>query len=324
MIRFVAIAVAGVVGAYTTVHGAVAQVLDGRPIVVVVPFSPGASADSLMRMVTKNISDKSGQTFVIENRPGAGGAVGAAMVKQARPDGLTLLQANAGTHALISALQTNPAYDPVKDFSPITLLWSFPHLLVVPSGSPAKSVDDLIAYARKKPGGLTFGSPGSGSGGHILGEMLKVQTQTPLVHVPFKGAAPAVLDLVAGRIDFLFASYASVVSFVESGQLRVLGLAGREPLKVLPNVPTMAKAGYPEVDMDYWFALVGPAGTPPQTIDKLHAAFAAALTDPDIVKQMANLGVEALTNTPAELAIQIRVDSERLTKAAQAAGITPK
>jgi tripartite-type tricarboxylate transporter receptor subunit TctC len=300
-----------------------AQVLPGAPITLVVPFPPGASADTLMRMVTKNITDKTGQVFVVDNRAGAGGAVGATSVKQAAPNGHTLLQINAGSHAILTGLQTDLGYDPVKDFAPITLLWSFPHMLVVPAASPVKSVKELIEYSKKKSGGLSFASPGIGSGGHILGEMLK-NTGARLVHVPYRGMAPVLPDLVAGRTDMLFGSYASVAPFIESGKLRPLGLAGSERLQMQPDVPTMAQAGYPDVDLDFWFGLAAPAGTPAPIISALHKAFSDALTNPEIVGQMAGLGVQAMTDTPAEFAALIVSDGERLRKVVQAAGIQKK
>jgi len=304
-------------------HGVGAQVLPGAPITVVVPFPAGASADSLMRIVTKNISDRTGQVFVVDNRAGAGGSVGATSVKQAAPNGHTILQINAGSHAILTGLQADLGYDPVKDFAPITLLWSFPHMLVVPTESPAKSVKELIEYSKKKPEGLSFASPGIGSGGHILGEMLK-NTGARLVHVPYRGMAPVLPDLVAGRTDMLFGSYASVAPFIESGKLRPLGLAGRERLKMQPDVPTMAQAGYPDVDLDFWFGLAAPAGTPAPIIARLHKAFSDTLTNPDIVKQMADVGVQAMTDTPAEFAALIVSDGERLRKVVQAAGIQKK
>jgi tripartite-type tricarboxylate transporter receptor subunit TctC len=304
-------------------HAASAQVLPGAPITVVVPFPAGASADTLMRMVTKHITDKTGQVFVVDNRAGAGGAVGATSVKQAAPNGHTLLQINAGSHAILTGLQSDLGYDPVKDFAPITLLWTFPHMLVVPADSPAKSVKELVEYSKTKTGGLSFASPGIGSGGHILGEMLK-NTGARLVHVPYRGMAPILPDLVAGRTDMLFGSYASVAPFVESGKLRPLGLAGRERLQVRPDVPTMAQTGYPEVDLDFWFGLAAPAGTPSPVINKIHKAFSETLTNPEIVKQMADLGVQAMTDTPAEFSALIVSDGERMRKVVQAAGIQKK
>src|SRR6266446_2492746 len=186
---------------------ALAELLSSRPITVINPFTPGASSDTLQRIVDKKVTENTGQTLIVESRPGGGGAIGAAAVKQAPADGHTLFQANAGTHAANTWLYATLPYDPVKDFRPITLTWSFPQLLAVPHDSPAKSVAELIALAKSKPGGLSFASQGSGSGGHLLGEMFKKRTGTNMVHVPYRGAAPAAIDLSAGRVDFFFVSY---------------------------------------------------------------------------------------------------------------------
>ena len=199
---------------------AAAELLSSRPITIVVPFTPGASADNLQRLVAKKVSENTGQVFVMELRGGGGGAIGAVSVKQALPDGHTLFQANAGTHAANVALYPSLAYDPVKDFRPITLMWSFPQVLAVPVDSPVKSIAELVALAKSKPGGLSFASQGTGASGHLLGEMLKARTGAPMVHVPYRGAGPAGVDLAAGRVDFFFVAYASIVSLMQAGKVR--------------------------------------------------------------------------------------------------------
>src|SRR5881227_3250683 len=186
--------------------GAAAELLSSRPITIVIPFTPGASSDTLQRIVDKKVSENTGQTLVVESRPGGSGVIAAAVVKQATADGHTLLQANAATHASNTSLYATLPYNPIKDFRPITLLWSFPQLLAVPPDSTAKSVSDLVALAKSKPGGLSFASQGTGSGGHLLGEMFKLRTAANMVHIPYRGAAPAAIDLAAGRVDFFFVS----------------------------------------------------------------------------------------------------------------------
>src|SRR5262249_54322535 len=200
------VGLAAVVAALSIAGDAAAQLLSSRPITVIIPFTPGASADTLQRLVDKKVSENTGQTLVVESRPGGGGAIGAVVVKQAPPDGHTLFQGNAATHAAHASLYATLPYDPIKDFRPITLMWSFPQLLAVPPDSPAKSVSDLVALAKSRPGGLSFASQGAGSSGHLLGEMLKSRTEANMVHVPYRGAAPAGVDLAAGRIDFFFVS----------------------------------------------------------------------------------------------------------------------
>ena len=318
-----AAALAALVAATSLAGGNLAaQLLSSRPITVIIPFTPGASSDLLQRLVAKKVTENTGQVLIVESRPGGGGSIGAVAVKQAQPDGHTLFQANAGTHAANVALYPTLAYDPVKDFAPITLMWGFPQLLAVPADSPAKSFADLVALAKSKPGGLSFASQGTGAGGHLLGEMLKQRTGTPLVHVPYRGAGPAAVDLAAGRVDFFFVAYASVVSFLQAGKVRVLAVTSPKRLPAQPNVPTMAEAGFPGIQLDAWFGLVAPAGTPDAVIGKLHGAFSQAVRDPDIVKTMIDQGAEATpSNTPAEFAAFIASETERFGKIVRAVGV---
>src|SRR5262249_54986221 len=195
-----------------------------RPITIIIPFTPGASADTLQRIVGKKVTENTGQVLVMEARGGGGGVIAATAAKQALPDGHTLLQANAGTLAANPALYATLPYDPIKDFRPITLQWSFPQLLAVPVDSPAKSVTELVELAKSRSGGLSFASQGTGSGGHLLGEMLKVRTRANMVHVPYRGAGPAAVDLAAGRVDFFFVSYSSALPFLQAGKVRALAV----------------------------------------------------------------------------------------------------
>ncbi len=292
---------------------AAAQILTGRPITVIIPFTPGASSDSFQRLVGKKVMDNTGQLIIVESRPGGGGAVGAVAAKQAPPDGHTLFQGNTGSHAANVALYPSLPYDPIKDFQPITLMWSFPQLLVVPADSPARSAADLAALAKSKPGGLSFGSQGSGSSGHLLGETFKLKTGAAnMVHVPYRGAGPASLDVATGRLDFLFVSYASALSFIQAGKVRVLAVSSAKRLTALPDVKTMAEAGFPGFEMETWFGLFAPAGTPEAVVDKLHAAFAQAVKHRDVAKQMEDQGAEAVTSTPKEFAAFIVAETERL------------
>jgi len=297
-----------------------AELLSSRPITIIIPFTPGASADTLQRMVGRKVTENTGQILVVESRPGGGGAIGASAVKQAPPDGHTLFQANAGSHAANVSLYSTLPYDPVKDFRPITLMWTFPQLLTVPLDSPAKSVSELVALAKSKPGGLSFASQGSGSGGHLLGEMLKVRTGANMVHIPYRGAGPAALDLATGRVDFFFVSYSSVLSFLQAGKVRVLAVTSLKRLPVLPDTPTMREVGFAGIELDAWFGLVAPAGTPDAVIGKLNSAFVQAVRDPEIVKQVRDQGAEAISTTPAEFAAFIASETERFGKIVKAVG----
>jgi tripartite-type tricarboxylate transporter receptor subunit TctC len=300
---------------------AAAELLSSRPISIVIPFTPGASSDTLQRLVAKKVTENTGQTIVVESRPGGGGAVGASAVKVASPDGHTLFQANAGSHAANPALYGTLSYDPIKDFRPITLMWSFPQLLAVPLDSPAKSVSELVALAATKPGGLSFASQGTGAGGHLLGEMLKARTGANMVHVPYRGAGPAALDLAAGRVDFFFVAYSSVLPFLQAGKVRLLGVSSPKRLPVLPDIPTMREVGFAGIELDAWFGLVAPAGTPDAVIGKLNAAFVQALRDPGVVQQITDQGAEAVTATPAEFAAFIASEIERMAKIVKSVGV---
>jgi tripartite-type tricarboxylate transporter receptor subunit TctC len=300
---------------------AAAELLSSRPISIVIPFTPGASSDTLQRLVAKKVTENTGQTIVVESRPGGGGAVGASAVKVASPDGHTLFQANAGSHAANPALYGTLSYDPIKDFRPITLMWTFPQLLAVPLDSPAKSASELVALAAAKPGGLSFASQGTGAGGHLLGEMLKARTGANMVHVPYRGAGPAALDLAAGRVDFFFVAYSSVLPFLQAGKVRLLGVSSPKRLPVLPDVPTMREVGFAGIELDAWFGLVAPVGTPDAVIGKLNAAFVQAVRDPGVVQQITDQGAEAVTNTPTEFAAFIASEIERMAKIVKSVGV---
>src|SRR5438552_1738257 len=299
---------------------ALAELLSSRPITVIIPFTPGASADTLQRIVGKKVTENTGQILVVESRPGGGGAIGAAVVKQAPPDGHTLFQANAATHAANASLYATLPYDPIKDFRPITLMWSFPQLLAVPLDSPAKSVSDLVALAKSKPGGLSFASQGTGSGGHLLGEMFKLRTAANMVHIPYRGAAPAGIDLAAGRIDFFFVSYSSLLPFLQAGKVRAIAVTSPQRLPVLPDAPTMTEAGFAGLALDAWFGLVAPAGTPDGVIAKLNAAFVQAVRDPQVMMQMAEQGAEVHATTPGQFAAFISSETERMAELVRAVG----
>src|SRR5262249_19464490 len=302
MLRDVAVLAAALSMTGAAAGGAAAELLSSRPITVIIPFTPGASSDTLQRIVGKKVTENTGQTLVVESRPGGSGVIAATVVKQAAPDEHTLLQANAATHASNTSLYPTLPYDPIKDFPPITLMWSFPQLLAVPPDSPAKSVSDLVALAKSKPGGLSFASQGAGSSGHLLGEMLKSRTAANMVHVPYRGAAPAGIDLAAGRVDFFFVSYSSLLPFLQGGKVRVIAVTSPQRLPALPDVPTMTEASFAGMALDAWFGLVAPAATPHAVVDKLNAAFVRAVRDPSVVKQMTEQGAEAVATTPTEFA----------------------
>jgi tripartite-type tricarboxylate transporter receptor subunit TctC len=300
---------------------AAAQVLPGRPITVVVAFPPGASADTTMRLITQKITEDTGQQFVIDNRSGAAGFLAANAVKQAVPDGHTLLQVVVGTLVTNQVTSADPGYDLRRDFEPITQLWNLPLALVVPETSKAHTVAELISLAKTKAGGMNYASTAVNSAGHLLGGMLASAGHVNMVHVPYRGAAPAVTDLVAGRIDFYFVSYASVSSFVESGKLRVLAVAAPRRLTALPDVPTMAEAGFPQVALGVQWGIAAPAKAPRPVIEALHKAFVSAANDPIIVKRMGDQGIEMTTSSPEEFGAIIASEFDKIDHILRAAGV---
>jgi tripartite-type tricarboxylate transporter receptor subunit TctC len=301
---------------------ATAQAYPARPITLVLPFPPGGLADLVARRVSQKVSATLGQPVVIDSRAGAGGTIGPTIVKSAAPDGYTLLMGNNSTQAVNVSLMRNLQYDPVKDFAPITMLVSTSHVLVVPEASPAKTVAQLIALAKASPQGLTYASAGIGGGGHLLGEMLKSEAGIDLRHVPFKGAAPAMLEVLAGRIDLYFESVALAVPRLKDGKIRALATTAAKRLAMLPAVPTMAEAGFPDVQANAWFALFAPAGTPAPVIRTLNAAFGNALRDPEVIAPLAENGLDIIPGTPEQLAGVLNVDIKRYGKLIRAIGAT--
>jgi len=302
-----------VVGAVLLAGGGLAQAqgYPARQIVVVVPFPPGGSTDTTTRMVSKKLSENMGQAVVIENRPGGGGISGAVAVKNANPDGYTLYVGHVGTLAVDVHLHEKLDYDPVKDFRPITPFMSFASFLVVPAASPARTVAELIAYAKSKRGGLSFTSQGHGTAGQLLGEILKAETGAELVHIPMKGAAPAVAEVVAGRADLLFSSYISAGPFIRDGRLRMLAIASNVRAKAQPDIPTVAELGIRGVEFLQWFGILAPAKTPDPVIRKLNQEIIKAARSPDVEKFVTEQAAEVITATPEEFAKMIAVDSDR-------------
>jgi tripartite-type tricarboxylate transporter receptor subunit TctC len=291
-----------------------------RPITILVPFPPGGSTDIVVRLVANKVSESIKQPIVIENRPGAAGNVAAMAIKNAPPDGYLLMVGHTGTHAINPTLYTDLKFDPVKDFQPITALIAFNNILVVPAASPAKSVADLVALAKTKPQGLNYGSQGVGTGGHLLGVLFAKHAQINLLHVPYRGIAPAVTDTVAGRMDMLFSSYLSAGPQVEAGKLRMLAIAGTQRHPRIPDVPTMPEAGYPEVQMQQWFGLFAPAGTPAPIVQKLNAEFVKALRSKDVQDQLLPQVAFVTPSTPEELGAMVKRDMVRLGQVVKESG----
>ncbi len=297
-----------------------AQPYPSQPIRLIVPFAPGGGMESAVRTVVAKINDSGWPQLIVDNRPGGAGSIAALAVKQAPPDGYTLMLAAISTHAINVSLIGDLKYDPIKDFTPITILFSYPSILAVPANSPAHSLADLIALAKSKPGGINYGSPGIGTLGHILPLMLEKATGTKMVHVPYRGGGPAMLDLLAGRIDFMLLNPAGIMPNVQSGKLRVLAVTSKARLKEAPDVPTMAELGYPDVFLDGWFGVVAPAGLPANLLSTIYGKFAGALKSPDLNEKLTGQGWVVDPIAPQQFRQLIQHDIVALAPLLKAAG----
>ena len=298
-----------------------AQGFPSKPVIIVNQQVAGGPTDVTMRLIGQKMSEGLRQPVLVESRPGGGGAVGAMYVMQAPPDGHTLFLANVASHAVNKSMNSKLPYDPVKDFVPITLVWNYPSLLGIWSEHPAKTVADLIGMARKSPNALSYASQGFGSSGHLGGAMLAAAAGQPMVHVPYKGAPEVIKDLLTGRVDIFIASYASLGPLHRAGKVRILAAASEKRHYLLPDVPTMAELGHPEISFDGWFGLVAPAKTPAAIAQRLRDEAVRAVQHPDVAKNMADQGIVPLTSaSPAEFAAFIVSEIPRLEKAVKLSG----
>lgn len=309
--------------AIATLQLAHGQDFPSRPVRIVVPFPPGNLTDRLARVIGDDVQPSWRQPVVVENRPGAHGNLAAGEVARATADGHTLLMGYLGTHAVNASLFKELPYDPVKDFAPITLVATAPNLLVVPAASPARDVRGLIDLARREPGRLTFGSTGTGTSTHLAAEQLRAAADLDLVHVPYAGVAPALLDVAAGRVDLMFGTVASAYGLVKSGRLRALGVTTRARMSAAPDVPTFAEQGFADFEGGAWFALYAPARTPAPVLARLNADLAAALHRPQVVRALEQQGIAAVGSTAQELAEFQRAETQRWARIVRRAGLKP-
>lgn len=297
---------------------AAAQEYPDKPVRIIVPQTPGGASDTLARIIGQQLGDKWKQTVVIENRAGAGGNVGMEAVLAAPPDGYTLLMSYVGTQAINGALYQQLNFDPGTDFAPVATLATLPFVLVTRPDSPYKSVDDVVQAAKK--GNLTYGSAGNGSVNHLLGEMFSSAAQVPLQHVPYRGAAPALQDLLGGRIDMVFTSLPSVAGSIKGGALRALAVTSAKRAKSFPDIPTIAEAGFKSFDVNPWFGLMAPKGTPPARITRINETVNAALADPKVVESFNAQGAEPFATSPAEFEKILAADVKRWGEVVRASG----
>jgi len=291
-----------------------------RPVTLVVAFPPGGASDVLSRILARKLEQVLGQPFVIDNRPGAGGNVAADAVAHAVPDGYTLLNGNNSILATNAALYKKINFDPEADFAPIGMIGSQANILVVNPDLPAKSMAELIALAKAKPGQLNFASSGHGLAAHLAGELFKAEAKIDLVHVPYKGAAPALQDVIAGHVQMMFATASSVVPHIRDGKVRALGVATLKRTAVMPEIPTIDELGIKGFDATTWHGLVVPARTPKEIVATLHRALATTLEDAGVKKSLGDLGVDIISGTPEDFAAYIKSEIPKWTAIIKASG----
>jgi tripartite-type tricarboxylate transporter receptor subunit TctC len=300
--------------------GAAAAAYPERAVRLVVPFPAGGGADFMARALAQKLSAQLGQPVVLDHRAGAGGTIAAEVVASAAPDGYTLVFGTVGTHAINVSLYAKLRYDPVKDFAPISLTHLAPRVLVVHPSVPAKTVPELIALARAKPGELTFGSAGSGGTNHLSGELFKSMAGIDIVHVPYKGSAPASVDLLGGRITMVFDSIVAWGDHIKTGKVRALGVTSLRRSAALPDVPTIAESGLAGFDVANWLGVLAPAGTPKDTIARLNAEIRIAMADAEMQRQLVAVGIDPAYSTPEAFAELIRADIAKWAKVVKASG----
>lgn len=288
-----------------------AETYPSRPVQIVVPYPPGGTADLIARFLADRLREARGQSFVVENRAGATGTIGSASVARAPADGYTLLIGVGGPLTIAPHLMPNIPYDTMAAFDPITLVAEVPSLLAVHPNVPARTVQELIALARARPGALNFGSAGTGSSVHLAGELFKLSAGIQVEHVPYRGGAPALNDLIAGNITYLFENLPQLLPHAETGRIRALGITSTRRSASLPDVPTVAEAGVPGFEATTWFGLLGPRGLPPEVRQQLHADVTRVLGNSEVRGFLARQGADVVGNTPEEFAAFMRRDSDR-------------
>lgn len=299
-----------------------AQRFPERPISLIVPFAPGGTTDVIGRLIAPPLSALLGSEVVVDNRPGAASRIGTALAAKAEPDGHTLLLVDT-TFGIAPALYRGLPYDTQRDFAPVTQLMRVPVVLVVHPGFGVKTVKELVALARARPGRLDFGSGGVGTPLHMTGELMKLAAHIDIVHVPYRGAGPAIRDLLGGHIDMMFPTLPAVLPYIRRGDLRALAVVGSHRTPALPEVPTLAEAGVPGVKTEAWFGLVVPAATPRPLIDRLHADAVRVLQDPAVAARLTEYGAEIVGGSPDEFARRIALDIETWRAVVKSGGIKP-
>jgi tripartite-type tricarboxylate transporter receptor subunit TctC len=298
-----------------------AQPYPARPVRVLIPFTAGSAADIIARAMEPAMRERLGQPFVIDNRGGAGGNIAAEMTAKATPDGHTIMMATIGTHAINHSLYSKPSFHPQRDFTPVGLVAESPNALVINPKVQATSIQELIALAKSKPGGLNYGSSGAGTTVHLSAELFSVMTGIKMTHVPHKGAAEALASLLGGQTDLMFASLSSSIPLIKAGRLRAFAVTGAKRSPSIPELPTVAEAaGLKGYEASAWFGIVGPAGVPKGAVATLNKAALSALEDTDVRKRLFNAGVEIRTSSPEDFARYIASEMQKWAKVVKASG----
>jgi tripartite-type tricarboxylate transporter receptor subunit TctC len=291
-----------------------------RPVNLVVPFPAGGSTDLVARVIAERMTQELGQQVVVENKGGAGGNLGSASVAKADPDGYTILMGTVATHALNPAIYKKMPYDAVTDFAPISLLVTVPNVLVVNNDLPVKSVEELIALLKADPGKYSYASSGNGTPLHLSGELFKSMAGVDMVHIPYKGAGPALTDLLGGHVQIMFDNLPSSTGYITEGRLRGLAVTTAERSPSMPDLPTIAESGLPGYETYTWNALFAPAGTPPEVIERLNAAAVAALADPAVTTKLQGFGATVVASTPAALGEHVKAELAKWEPVVKASG----
>ena len=299
-----------------------AQEYPTKPIRLIVPFAPGGPTDIMSRAISERITARLGQQLVVDNRAGAGGGIGTELAARSAPDGYTMLLGHIGTHAINTSLYTRIGYDPVKDFAPITMIATLPLGLFVHISVPAHSVKDLVALAKAKPGSLNFGSAGSGGPTHMAGEMLKSMAHIDIVHVPYKGNAASLADLVAGRVQMMFSNLLTAGPQARAGKLRGIAISSGKRSPQAPDLPTISESGVPGYDLTPWYGVLFPAGTPRPIVMRLNQEIGGILTTPDMVERFRTQGIDLVTSTPEAFAALIKSEIPKWRKVVKDSGAT--
>lgn len=294
-----------------------------KPVRVFVGYSPGGSVDTVGRIFAQKLTGELGQQFVVENRPGAASNIAGDLVAKSPPDGYTLLMSSGTALGTNMAIYTKMPYNPLKDFAPIAMLVYQGNALVVNPTVPAKTVKELVALAKARPAQLNFGSGGNGSSQHMTAELFSKMTGVKMVHVPYKGGAPALVDLIAGQIDLVFSPLPEAIPYIQSGRVRALGVTGGKRSANLPDLPTIAEGGVPSFEFEGFLGIAGPAGMPKNVVARLNAALNKTLTADDVKKRMYDLGLRLAGGTPEQLATHMREQAALMIQIAKDAGVKP-